>query len=45
MTAHVLISGTLFHALEQPTAKSGKLSLLATVRAREGCRVIAFKPN
>src|SRR5262249_28281462 len=50
MTAHVLISGTLFRAPEQPTAKSGKPILLATARAKEGdssqfWRVIAISEN
>ena len=36
MTAHVLITGSLYRAPEQKTAKSGKPFVLATIRAKDG---------
>ena len=37
MTAHVLISGTLFHAPEERTGKtSGKQFVAATIKVRDG---------
>jgi single-stranded DNA-binding protein len=48
MTAHVLVSGTLFHAPEERTGKtSGKNFVAATIKVRDGdaaqfWRVLAF---
>jgi len=36
MTAHVLITGTLFRAPEQRTSKAGKPFVTATVRVKDG---------
>lgn len=50
MTAHVLISGTLFRAPEQRTSKAGKAFVTATIRAKDGegsqfWRVIVFSES
>jgi single-stranded DNA-binding protein len=51
MAAHVLISGTLFHAPEERTGKtSGKNFVAATLKVRDGeaaqfWRVLAFSPE
>src|ERR1700682_2957458 len=47
MTAHILISGQLFHAPEQRISKAGKPFVTATIRAKDGeasqwWRVTAF---
>jgi single-stranded DNA-binding protein len=47
MTAHVLISGTLFREPEQRTSKAGKPFVMATIRAKDGdasqwWKVLAF---
>jgi hypothetical protein len=47
MTAHVLISGTLFRKPEQRTSKAGKPFVTATIRAKDGdasqwWKVLAF---
>jgi single-stranded DNA-binding protein len=36
MTAHVLITGTLFRAPEQRTSKAGKQFVAATIRVNDG---------
>ncbi|WP_051948649.1 single-stranded DNA-binding protein [Methylosinus sp. PW1] len=36
MTAHVLVSGTLYRAPEQKTSKAGKPFVVATIRAKDG---------
>lgn len=36
MSAHVLVSGTLFRAPEQKVSKSGKPFVVATIRAKDG---------
>jgi hypothetical protein len=36
MTAHVLITGTLFRAPEQRTSKAGKPFVTATLKAKDG---------
>jgi hypothetical protein len=36
MTAHALITGTLFRAPEQRTAKSGKPFVAATLKVKDG---------
>ena len=48
MTAHVLISGTLFREPEQRTSKAGKPFVTATIRAKDGdswqwWKVLAFQ--
>jgi len=50
MTAHVLISGTLFREPEQCTSKAGKPFVTATIRAKDGdasqwWKVLAFSES
>jgi single-stranded DNA-binding protein len=47
MTAHVLLSGTLFREPEQRTSKAGKPFVMVTIRAKDGdasqwWKVLAF---
>src|ERR1700745_810594 len=43
MTAYALISGQLFRAPEQRTAKSGKTFVAATVKSKDGAEIVWWR--
>jgi single-stranded DNA-binding protein len=50
MTAHVIVTGTLFRPPEQRTSKAGKPFVTATIRVKDGddaqwWKVLAFSEN
>jgi hypothetical protein len=45
MTTHVLITGTLFRAPEERTSKAGKPFVMATLKAKDGRKLVAFSES